>query len=141
MRRSCWRLLVIGQNMDIEDITDADLEFVNAVRKHIRTTRKVGWFYLGLTVAQIAILIALVWLVTMIYDDVDSEYHRQITSGLLCGFIFGSVLAVMGWGVGKCLRRFLDGVFGSKQDRLLVKYFEIATGQKQARDLVTARTS
>ena len=125
--------------MDIVDITDEDAEFVENVRKTVRMSRRMAWVKLIVFVVQLgAVILISVMLTRFFKDELGIVSPRDLGLGLCLGFIFGTMIGITGLSAAKHFGEFMDGMWGNKQNRLLIKYFEIATGQKGARNLITA---
>jgi hypothetical protein len=128
--------------MDTHDITDDDLKLVSNVRWAIRFNRRWAWFYLVGAVAQIALAFWLGSLVAEMFRDVtDGDGKQDLTTGFACGVALGLLFAGIVWSAAQSIGRFLDGISGSKQETLLIKYFEIATGEAEGRNVMTNRST
>ena len=129
-----------GAKMEIIDLTDEDAETIERVRKTLRISKRMAWSYLALFVVQFALLIWFASFLTGFFRDGFGDVSpRDIGIGLCLGFVFGSMMAAWAFAAARHFGTFVDGMWGNKQNKLLIKCFEIATGQKGARNLITTR--
>ncbi len=121
-------------------MTDGDVKRVSVVRKGIQFKRRFKWLFLLGFVLQIAIILRVssyLWESVAVIGDAGRTHGVSVGLGLgaACGLILGGI----GWSAVHAFGLFVDGIKGSKQDRMLVKYFEIATRQAEGRDMRTNR--
>ena len=124
--------------MEIVDLTDEDVEFVEKARKTLQVSRRWAWIKLVAFVIQLGLVIAVGVLLTTFFEDrLGIISPRDLSTGLVLGIVFGILMGVTALSAAKNFGEFIDGMKGNRHNRLLVTYFEIASGRKQARNLIT----
>ena len=109
---------------------ESDDEYVARIRKHDRMIRKSTYFWLALALAH---LVLIVWLFDLLINvaDMVSRVGEHNSSGHWWGFTFGTVFGLwfclIFFQGAQALKHWLEGKTGFRTERLLLKYYDLAS--------------
>jgi len=118
--------------MKVYDMTDDDAVYIGTVRKQISGNKRWAWLFLLLFIVQIAVIL---WFINRAFHTVFEVGRKyDIPFGIIFGIVLGLIVSSIIWGAGWSFRHFFDLVAGNKKEKMLIKYFEIATGEAEGKD-------
>jgi hypothetical protein len=114
-----------------------DAEFIARLRKHQRLMRILRWLYLPLALCVVAGLGSLVYETRTVVVMQESSAVPAVQTHAL-GMIFGLFIASICW-IGilcliGCFCCFIQGSGGTRTQRMLMKYYDLAVTDDPLRD-------
>jgi TRAP-type C4-dicarboxylate transport system permease small subunit len=118
--------------MDDHDLSSSDAQYVRSVRTKLRDAKRTAWLQLVLSILYMAIVVATgTMFVKFFWDDPEMMNFEEPSRGPAMGLAYGAIIGLFTTYAVVAFARFVRTLFGNKRDKLLVKYYEMATGDKE----------